>query len=206
MTLSEEVRSSCAHIAANAQHVRIDLDAAARIEPGLDAAARIEPGLDGWAPAMDPERHYLEGSQADVADYLLALDAINFGSGWVPLLRKRPADGRPVSGYFTVAWNLADHVRAHSANGQDQRSERSGRGERVLSPAWLRQVSTSEIATILDQPPDLELMSLYAQALRQLGHFLGERRALDLIADCTCSAERLAHTLAHGMAMFGDRP
>ncbi|HEY7830059.1 MAG TPA: queuosine salvage family protein [Solirubrobacteraceae bacterium] len=181
MTLTEQVRRDCADIAARAQHVRIDLAAAALCEPS-------EP------PALDPERHYLEGAPADVADYMLALDAINFGSGWFPLLHKRELDGRPLGGYFTVAWNLADYVRAHGPDG------------RALDSVWLRQVDTREIATILGQPPELELMSLYAQALRQLGHFLGKRRALDLVAGCGRSAERLAHTLAHGMALFGDRP
>src|SRR5262249_6389271 len=60
-------------------------------------------------------------------------------------------------------------------------------------------------AAILEQPPDHELISLYAQALRALGRFLGERRALDLVAGCGHSAERLAQTLAAGMAMFDDR-
>jgi hypothetical protein len=182
VTLTEEARSSCARIAAQAQHVSID----------LDAAADLSPAPDDYSPALDPERHYLEGSPADVADYLLVLDTINFGSGWFPLLRKRHADGQPISGYFTVAWNLADHVRAC--------------GPQALGPAWLRGVDTREIAAILDQPPDLELMSLYAQALRQLGRFLGERRALDLLKDCGRSAERFARTLAEGMAMFADRP
>ncbi len=40
--------------------------------------------------------------------YTLTLDAINFGSGWFPTLRKRPG----CSGYFTVAWALADRFRA----------------------------------------------------------------------------------------------
>ncbi len=181
MTLTEEVRRGCAEIAAHAQHVRIDLDAAALCEPTAP-------------PELDPERHYLEGAPADVADYMLALDAINFGSGWFPLLHKRELDGRRLGGYFTVAWNLADHVRAHGPDGQ------------ALDSVWLRQVDTREIATILGQPPELELMSLYAQALRQLGHFLGKRRALDLVAECGRSAERLARTLAHGMALFRDRP
>ena len=54
--------------------------------------------------------------------YMLALDTINFGSGWFPTLRKRvdPANGRTVSGYFTVAWNLADHFRAHGAWDNEQ--------------------------------------------------------------------------------------
>jgi hypothetical protein len=66
--LTDEVRATCAQIAAQARSVRIDLDAAAEVQPA-------EP------PALDPERHYLEGDAADVADYMLSLDAINFGSG-----------------------------------------------------------------------------------------------------------------------------
>jgi hypothetical protein len=201
--ITDEVRASCAQIAAQAQRVRIDLDAAGEVQPA-------EP------PALDPERHYLEGEPADVADYMLTLDAINFGSGWFPTLRKRTANGEPVSGYFTVSWNLADHVRAHGPP----------------TSAWLTRVSTREIAAILGQAPENELMSLYAQALRQLGRFLEgpdgryeppggserrrehsqppgtgrqARRALDLVSESGGSAERLAAMLARGMAMFDDR-
>jgi hypothetical protein len=179
VTLTDEVRATCAEIAAQARAVRIDLDAAAEVEPGPP-------------PALDPERHYLEGSPADVADYMLALDAINFGSGWFPTLRKRTFEGAPVSGYFTVSWALADHVCAHGPP----------------TSAWLAGVSTTEVAEILGQRPDHELMSLYAQALRSLGRFLEgppTRRALDLVAESGGSAERLAEMLARGMAMFDDR-
>jgi hypothetical protein len=187
MPLFDEVRSGCADIAARARWVRID----------LDAAAAVAPAPDGYAPALDPESHYLEGEPADVADYLLALDAINFGSGWFPTLRKRAAHGRTLSGYFTVAWALSDHVRAHGPP----------------TGAWLRQVNTREIAAIFGQRADNELMSLYAQALRELGRFLEgppARRALDVVAECGGSAERLAARLAGrsasgGMAMFDDR-
>jgi hypothetical protein len=194
MTLLQEVRSSCAEIATRARWVRIDEDVLARGEVLADLAA------PGPAPTLDPVRHYLEGRPADVADYLLALDAINFGSGWFPTLRKRSNDGRPVSGYFTVAWSLADHVRACHADGS----------EWGLDGPWLRAMDTRTIAGILGQPPDHELMSLYAQALRELGRFLGERRALDLVAECGGSAERLAEALVGrsagaGMAMFDDR-
>jgi hypothetical protein len=180
MTLTDEIRSSCAQIAAHARHVRIDLAAAAAVQPQAP-------------PALDGERHYLEGAPADVADYLLALDAINFGSGWFPQLHKRLDEGKPLSGYFTVAWNLADYVRAQGGVG-------------VLTAERLRSISTSQIAAILKQPAQLELISLYAQALRLLGRFLGERNALDLVAQCEGCAELLARTLASGMAMFDDRP
>jgi hypothetical protein len=184
MALLADVRSSCAAIAAQARWVRIDEDALRALDPAAALAL----------PALDPESHYLEGEPADVADYLLALDVINFGSGWFPVLRKRSEHGRTLSGYFTVAWALADHVRAHGPP----------------TAAWLRELKTREIAAILGQPPDLELMSLYAQALRELGRFLGERRALDLLAESRGSAERLAEMLAgrpvgSGMAMFADR-
>jgi hypothetical protein len=182
MPLLEEVRSTCAELAAHARWVQIDEGAFA----GEELAELAAPGP---APALDPVRHYLEGEPADVADYLLALDAINFGSGWFPTLRKRLDGGRPVSGYYTVAWALADHVRSAGPP----------------TPTWLRAVDTPTIARILDQLPNHELMSLYAQALRELGRFLGERRALDLVTECGNSAERLAQELARGMAMFDDR-
>jgi hypothetical protein len=176
MELSDRVRAACAEIAASARSVTIDLDALEALDPGAP-------------PELDAERHYLEGEPADVATYLLALDAINFGSGWFPTLRKRRgADGTAVSGYFTVAWGLADRFRALGA----------------WTNAELRAMRAEEIADVLGQPRDHELMALFAQALRQLGHFLGDRTALDVIADADGSAVRLAEQLATGMSMFSD--
>jgi hypothetical protein len=177
--LTDEVRATCSRIAAKARSVQIDL-------------ARIDEVRPADPPAFDPELHYLEGEPADVADYLLALDTINFGSGWFPTLRKRIRQGELVGGYFTVSWGLADHVRSHGPP----------------TSRWLTQVSTREIAEILGQRPDHELMSLYAQALRALGLFMEgppARRALDLVAEAGGSAERLAAMLARGMPMFDDR-
>ena len=58
---------------------------------------------------------------------------------------------------------------------------------------------------MLGQEPDHELMALYAEALRDLGRFLGDRRALDVVAEAGGSAERLASMLAAGMPFFDDR-
>jgi hypothetical protein len=171
MALGDSVRARGAQIAAEARSVRIDLDALESLEPG-------EP------PQLDPQRHYLEGPAADVADYLLVLDAVNFGSGWFPTLRKRTG----CSGYFTVAWALADRWRA-------------GTG---WTGAQLRALRADEVAETLGQRRDHELMGLYAQALRELGRFLGERRALDVVAEARGSAQRLAALLAGGMTMWQD--
>jgi hypothetical protein len=171
MALSDIVRARSGQIAATARSVRIDLEALEELAPG-------EP------PQLDPQRHYLEGPQADVAAYLLVLDTINFGSGWFPTLRKRTGS----SGYFTIAWSLADRWRA-------------GAG---WTNAQLRAMRAEEIADTLGQERDHELMALYAQALRELGRFLGERHALDVVAAAGGSAVRLAELLAGGMTMWQD--
>ena len=171
MSLTDEVRATSREIAATARHVTIDLDRLSTLEPGPP-------------PALDPERHYLEGSPEDVADYMLVLDSINFGSGWFPTLRKRPG----MSGYFTVASWLADFWRASGG----------------WPPDELRALRADEVADVLGQDPDHELMALYAEALRDLGRFLGTRRALDLVAEADGSAERLASMLAAGMPFFDD--
>ena len=170
--ISDEVRATCARIAATAQSVRIDLDALAHVEPGPP-------------PAIDPLRHYLEGSASEVAAYFLTLDTLNFGSGWFPTLRKRSGS----SGYFTVSWALADRFRAHGA----------------WTPAQLRAMRADEIADTLGQRADHELMALFAQALRELGRFLGERDALDVARSARGSAQGLAAQLAAGMTLFADR-
>src|SRR6476469_2398919 len=171
MALGQEVREGCAAIARGARSVRIDLDALEALDPGPP-------------PELDPQRHYLEGPAHDVAAYLLALDAINFGSGWFPTLKKRPG----CSGYFTVSWALADRWRAGAA----------------WSNAELRAMRTEDVAETLGQRADHELMSLFAQAMRELGRFLGDRHPLDLIAAAGGSAQRFGQSLAAGMAMWHD--
>jgi len=179
-SLPDEVRASAAAIAAQATAVRIDHE---RME------ALTWPG-DAPPPALDRDRHYLEGTEADVATYVLTLDAVNFGSGWFPTLAKRRGtDGRPVSGYFTIAWGLAERFRAHGPWTNEQ----------------LRAMRTEEIAAMLGQRADHELMALFAQALRSLGCFLGERTTLELVREADRSAAALARTVAGGMALWADR-
>jgi hypothetical protein len=66
-------------------------------------------------------------------------------------------------------------------------------------------MTTTEVAETLHQSADHELMSLYAQALRQLGTFLGDRTPLDLVQSAGRSAERLARITSGGMSMWNDR-
>jgi hypothetical protein len=171
MGLCDEVRAGCAAIAGAARHVSIDLDRVGEIEPGPE-------------PELDPERHFLEGSAEQVALFTLTLDAINFGSGWFPTLRKRPG----CSGYYTVAAGITDRFRARGPWSADE----------------LRALDAATIAGALGQERDHELMALFARALRELGAFLADRSALDVVAAAAGSAQRLAEQLVAGMPMFDD--
>ncbi len=169
MGLSERVRENAAAIAASARHVRIEL-------------AQLDSIESGPPPALDPERHYLDGSREDVAAYLLTLDAINFGSGWFPTLRKRPG----CSGYYTVSWALADRFRARGPWSNEE----------------LRAIGADELATVLGQERGHELVGLYAEALRQLGSWLGDDSPLQRV-DQAQSAQALAESLCT-MPFFDD--
>ncbi len=172
MGLLDEVRSYCAEVAADARFVRIEVGRMGDVEPGPP-------------PVLDPQRHYLEGSREDVCAYLLTLDAVNFGSGWFPTLRKRPG----CSGYYTVAWALADRFRAQGP----------------WTPVELRRMDAVTVAAVLGQAAGHELMGLYAEALRDLGRFLGPRAPLEVVESAGGSAERLAQSLGAGMPFFDDR-
>ena len=168
MGLCDDVRERCAAVAASARHVRIDVDRLDAIEPGP-------------APALDPASHYLDGSAEEVALFTLELDAINFGSGWFPTIRKRPG----CSGSITIARAL--HRARPLAGGGPARPRRRRRWPRC----WART-------------PSHVLMALYATSLNELGEFLGDRRALDVVAEAGGSAQALAARVADAMPMFAD--
>ncbi|MGE4427217.1 MAG: queuosine salvage family protein, partial [Solirubrobacteraceae bacterium] len=173
MALPDDVRAHAAVVAAGARRVRIDAEALERLD--VDAARDD--------PAPDP-RHLRTDDREVLAAYVLTLNAINFGSGWFPTLRKRPES----SGYWTVAWALTDRFHAHGP----------------WSPAELRAMTARELATVLDQPVGHQLMALYADALRALGRWLGEWTPIAVIDAAGGSAVRLAEGVAR-MPFYRDR-
>jgi hypothetical protein len=91
--------------------------------------------------------------------FLVALDAVNFGSGYFSLLAKRPGH----SGYGTIALALTERFRARGP----------------LDVGDLVECSTADCALLFGQDlsvaPMAELMDLFAKAWRDLGHDLLER-------------------------------
>lgn len=175
MTLVDEIRAECAWVAARARSVAIEVDA-------IPAYAAALPG----PPAPDPDDRLVDGPAELRAAFHLTLDAINFGSGWFPTLRKR--DGR--SGYWTVALGLRDRFAAHGA----------------WSAEELRALTTAEVAAALGQDPAHELMTLYARSLNDLGAHVAEQHGGSLLAVAQAaggSAVALAELLA-GWESFAD--
>jgi hypothetical protein len=140
-----ELRLACAAVASRARNVAVD-------EAAIGAYAAALP-LGAPAPAPDPEARLLTRSREQLAAFWVTLDAINFGSGWFPTLRKRP--GR--SGYFTVAGGVRDRFVADGPWSADQ----------------LAQIDAGEVAAALGQDPAHELMDLFAWSLRDLGRHVG---------------------------------
>jgi hypothetical protein len=164
----DDLRSACALVASRATHVTIDERAtAAYVHDVRQSAVAEQPSADSR----------LEERAAAV----LTLDAINFGSGWFPTLRKR--DG--LSGYNTIAaaW------RAHP----------------LPTARELAEIDQATIGRILGQAPGHELMGLYAASLRDLGaHVLAEcAGSFAALATSTPSAVQLARRLG-GWSCYAD--
>jgi len=179
MALVDEIRDGAAWVAAQASAVVVERDAVAAYAAALPAPGEL--------PGIGPDAHLLDGPAELRAAFFLTLDAINFGSGWFPTIRKR--DGR--SGYFTVALGLRDRFRAHGP----------------WRAAELRTLRAAELAATLGQDPGHELMALFARSLNDLGahveddhggRFLGPVEAaggsavalVELLAAWDCFADR----------------
>jgi len=184
----DAVRAGAARVVARARSLRID-------DARLDALAKELLEAPLGTPSWDPETHHV-GTPASRLAFVVTLDAVNFGSGWFPRLRKRA--GR--SGYYTVAMGLKDRF--------DAEGPWSAGELRSLRPADLARVTGQS----LDEPEVAELMGLYARALNDLGQLLAAHhggRFDDLVASAAGSAERLVGQLARmplyrDVARYGD--
>ncbi len=143
----ERIRRSSAEVSRRARSVRIDAAALSRL------AAALTPG-SAVALDLDPGHVALADEAATLA-FVISLDAINFGSGWFPQLRKRGG----LSGYRSIATALRERFERGPALRADELA--------VLTPdacaALFGQTGVLEVA---------ELMRLFARALSDLGRFL----------------------------------
>ncbi len=130
-------------MAERARFVRIDEDRIEGYARGLP-----DPGAEAAEPpvgAGDPEA---------VAAYAICMNAINFGSGWWPTIRKRAG----LSGYGTMAAGLSERFEA----------------EGPWTVEELIALDTAAVAAMLRQDPDHPLMAQFAAVLQDVGAHLLE--------------------------------
>jgi putative queuosine salvage protein len=181
VSLFQEVRAAAAEVARRARSVAIDEGALEALAAEL---AREGPAL----PALDPAHQRL-GGPAETLAFVVTLNAVNFGSGWFPVLRKRAGK----SGYLTLAGALREHFEARGP----------------WSAGELAGLSAGACARVFGQegmPGAEELMEWFARALGDLGRFLGEAfggRFEGLVEAAGGSAEGLVVLLAR-MPLYRD--
>jgi hypothetical protein len=173
----DRIRAACAGVAAQATHVHIDHEAAASYGRGLPLA-RID------SPVADPA-HEGWGDDEATCCFVLTLDAVNFGSGYFPHLRKRSG----MTGYFTIATALRE------------RGPMPAEELVALTPATTAAIFGQD----LDGPAG-ELMGLFTRALTDLGRFVLDEfggRFTALVEAADHSAERLVEILDR-LELFHD--
>jgi len=163
--LLDDLRAVCATIADRSSSVRIEHARLAAYARALVPAVAAQ-----LAAPPDPEAELLTGDREARASFWLCLDAINFGSGWFPTLRKRP--GR--SGYFAVAIGVRE------------RFVRDG----AMDVATLSGIQAPGVAAMLGQDPSHPLMALFAAALRDVGHHVGSEHEGSFAAVVDTAAQR----------------
>lgn len=178
----DTVREACRQVAGRAKYVQVAAD---RI-PAY--AASIAP-RELTPPDLDPDYHYL-GHGPDTASFILSLAAINFGSGYFPLLRRTVKS----SAYFTIARAWKD------------RYEKRG----PVTADILARLDVEDCIRVFRQDRRnetvRELMQNIALAMNELGRHVRDRYSgsfAALIEAAAGSAEQLVELLV-AMPRFDD--
>lgn len=173
-SLPDRVRTACAAVTERARAVSLDRRAVATYADTIPLDDVAAPTLaPGDLPAADPE---------GIAAWVLTVNAVNFGSGWFPVLHKRPG----LSGSKTVFACLRE------------RFETAG----PFPADVLATIDTATVAALFEQDPAgpaADLMAAFARAWNHLGTALHTRwggRFAALVEDGDGSAARLAGLLA----------
>jgi Queuosine salvage protein len=173
VSLPDEVRAACAWVAQRARSVRTVEAAIEEYAAGLPVP---DPSGEPAPFADDPET---------AAAFAICMNAINFGSGWWPTIRKRAGH----SGYGTMAVGVTDRF--------------------AVAGPWtvgeLQAMAAGMIAEVVGQDPEHPLMPQFATALRDVGRHIGDEHGGRFLGppEAAASLPALAGTFAAWDA-FGD--
>jgi hypothetical protein len=142
MVVIDSLRETCAWVAGRSASVHV-------AEDRIDTYAKQLGDMEERTGSARVRSSISPVQREDDAAFWLTLDAINFGSGWFPTLRK----GAEKTGYRTITAGVRGRFTAQ------------GR----WTPAQLTGLTREELARWLDQNPEHELIGLMTQSLRDLG-------------------------------------
>src|SRR6478672_6800600 len=149
--MSEEilnkVRESAKWVMAQAQQVHFN---AAQLQ---NFAASLNPVEIRARYYYAEDFHYDSNDGRNLLDYIITLDALNFGSGFSPQWK---AFRQGKSTYKNVAASL----KTYAEEGHQ------------LNASFAANVKPSELATLFGVAPDFALMTMFANSLNQLGQFV----------------------------------
>jgi hypothetical protein len=175
-SVPDRVRNACAWVAARARSVEIDEAAI----PAYAAALPREDAKQAAAPTIaDADRE----TRATLA---ICANAINFGSGWWPTIRKRPG----LSGYLTMLAGITERFEAQGPWPAEQ----------------LISMDAEQIAAVMRQDPGHPLMTQFAAALRDVGtHVLVDHESsFAAVADAAGGSAVGVADLLGGWSAFAD--
>jgi hypothetical protein len=188
MNLADRVRSHCQDISQNLQHLTINYKTIASYAQTLDWAAPLTESTEPSSAAADISPSPAAADIEQQRLLVLALDTINFGSGWHDVVTKRPG----LSGARSMAASLIDF--ANNTGG--------------LTAHVMTELEVDSCVQIFGQDATnteaVELVSHFSRALNQLGAFVNTHESATAIID---SADRSAVQFAEilsTMELFND--
>lgn len=172
----DRIRAACREVSERAAFVHIDRERLSSYAREYAVAPPEQPTDGGPARLGDDE---------ETAAVTIQLDAINFGSGWHPVLTKRPG----LSGARTVAAAFWEYAQRHGP----------------LTAGALLGLSTAHVGELVGQDPEgpaAELVAHFTDTLSSLGQVVTERYGGQFAA----LVEGAGHSAGHLVGELADLP
>lgn len=183
------VRDDCVAVMWQARHVRIDTAAVKALADEL--AARPWTGTGAILPPWDASLHWASSDAERTANYILALDALNFCFWGDPKWRIE-FRGRTLDGYWALAGSMTRAVEE---------------GLDLGDPAVMARVTRDDLAHVFRGTGEIPLLEARVRHLNEAGRVLLDKyqgRFSNLIAECDHRAVRVVRSLAGSFPSFDD--
>ena len=183
----ESLKTNYAFVARNAEHISINYDI-------LESYARSLPALKE-SEVLDSEHHYISDNIEDNLSYIIALDSMNFGSGFQDAIKDEGYE-QPEGFYFKVAGVLK---RYYETKGP-------------LKAVDLASFSAQDVANVLDlpniqeNPYSFRLASSYSASVKEVGQYVVKNHGgsfTNMIESCDGLAENFIYMLTR-LATYND--